>query len=303
MIEKLRLFQAVIEEGSLRRAAERLRMSQSSITRQIQSLEHDLGGQLLERTSSGVRATAGGHALAERAASLLANYDSTLGDVRRLLRGEGDRLRIGYVATAVQEYLGPALARLRKSHPKVKVKMLDLTPGEQIAALRAGEIDLGLSHLGLDLLSREFYTRRLAVVGTVAVLPATHPLARKKRIALAQLKGEAFLGAPEKDVPGFNQKIIAFCRRFGKFRPQLIGTSSIASLTEGLTMTGNEEAVALAPAFITHIRIPNVVMIPLEETEATWDLFLAWQRGKTPAALRSLLDALPKGTTSLSNSA
>lgn len=264
-------------------------MSQSSITRQIQTLEHDLGGRLLERTSSGVKATSGGHALAEKAAALLANYDTTLGEVRRLLRGEGDRLRIGYVATAVQEYLGPALAKLRKSHPKLKVKMLDLTPGEQIAALRAGEIDLGLSHLGMDLLAREFYTRRIAVVGTIAVLPATHPLARKKRISIAELKGEIFLGAPEKDVPGFNQKIIGFCRKFGKFRPQLMGTSAIASLAEGLTMTGNEEGVALGPEFISHVRIPNVVMVPVVEKEATWDLFVAWQRGKVGDAMKALL--------------
>ena len=55
VIEKLRLFQVILEEGSLRRAAERLHISQSAITRQIQLLEHDLGGRVLERTSSGVR--------------------------------------------------------------------------------------------------------------------------------------------------------------------------------------------------------------------------------------------------------
>ena len=54
MLEKLRLFLVVLEEGSLRRAADRLRISQSAITRQMQSLEFDLGGRVLERTSAGV---------------------------------------------------------------------------------------------------------------------------------------------------------------------------------------------------------------------------------------------------------
>jgi DNA-binding transcriptional LysR family regulator len=67
MLEKLRLFLVVLEEGSLRRAADRLRISQSAITRQMQSLELDLGGCVLERTSVGVRPTNGGRALAERA--------------------------------------------------------------------------------------------------------------------------------------------------------------------------------------------------------------------------------------------
>src|SRR5882762_9257628 len=150
VIEKLRLFQVILEEGSLRRAAERLHISQSAITRQIQLLEHDLGGRVLERTSSGVRPTSGGHALAEKAKTLLADYDSVMAEVRRLVRGESDRLRIGYIASAVQEYLAPALAVLRRTYPKVKIKMLDQTPAEIVAALRQGEIDLALTGYGAD---------------------------------------------------------------------------------------------------------------------------------------------------------
>src|SRR5258706_11097931 len=159
MLEKLRLFLVVLEEGSLRRAADRLRISQSAITRQMQSLELDLGGCILERTSAGVRPTNGGRALAERAKTLLADYDSTVAEVRRLVRGESERLRIGYIASAVQAYLGPALAVLRRAYPKLKVKMLDQTPGEMIIALRRGENELALTRHGADVLSREFYTR------------------------------------------------------------------------------------------------------------------------------------------------
>src|SRR5258706_927486 len=174
VLEKLRLFLVVLEEGSLRRAAGRLHISQSAITRQLQQLEHDLGGRVRERSAAGVRPTSGGHALAEKAKVLLADYDSTMAEVRRLVRGDGDRLRIGYVASAVQEYLGPALTALRRTHPKVKIKMLDLTPGEQITALRRGEIDLALTHHGADLLSRDFYTRKLATIPSLAVLPGNH---------------------------------------------------------------------------------------------------------------------------------
>jgi len=172
VLEKLRLFLVILEEGSLRRAAERLHLSQSAITRQIQSLEHDLGGRVLERTSTGVRPTSGGHALAEKAKGLIEHYDSTMAEVRRLVRGESERLRIGYVASAVQEYLAPALAAMRRGYPKVKVKMLDQTPGEMIIALRRGEIDLALTHHGVDLLSRDFYTHKLASVPSLARIRA-----------------------------------------------------------------------------------------------------------------------------------
>ena len=292
VLEKLRLFLVILEEGSLRRAAERLHISQSAITRQIQLLEHDLGGRVLERTSAGVRPTSGGHALAEKAKGLVADYDSTMAEVRRLVRGESERLRIGYVASAVQEYLAPALATMRRVYPRVKVKMLDQTPGEMITALRRGEIDLALTHHGADLLSRDFYTHKLASVPSLVALPIDHPLASRKQISISELKNESFVGGPDSIVPGYNQKIIQFCRRFGKFRPRFVSIEAPGSLAEGLVSAANEGAVSMNPIFIFHLSIPNVVMVPVADKEATWDLFVVWQRGKTSGPLRVLLDAL-----------
>jgi molybdate transport repressor ModE-like protein len=292
VIEKFRLFLVILEEGSLRRTAERLHISQSAITRQIQLLEHDLGGHVLERTSSGVRPTTGGHTLAERAKALLADYDSVMAEVRRLVRGESDRLRIGYVASAVQEYLGPALATMRRVYPRVKVKMLDQTPGEMIIALRRGGIDLALTGHGADLLARDFYTHKLASVPSVVALPLEHQLASLKQVHISELRGESFVGAPDSVVPGFNQKIIEFCRRFGKFRPRFIAIDQPASLAEGLAIAANEGAISLHPIFISHLGIPNVVMVPVADKEATWDLFVVWQRGKTSGPVRALLDVL-----------
>ena len=87
MLEQLRLFLLVLEEGSLRRAAQRAHISQSAVTRQMQLLEHDLGGRLLERTSAGVRPTSGGHGLAQKARLLLGDYDSLMAEARQLVRG------------------------------------------------------------------------------------------------------------------------------------------------------------------------------------------------------------------------
>ncbi len=292
MIEKLRLFLVILEEGSLRRAAERLHISQSAITRQIQLLEHDLGGRVLERTSIGVRPTNGGHTLAEKARSLLADYDLVMAEVRRLVRGESDRLRIGYVASAVQEYLGPALAVLRRTYPKAKIKMLDQTPGEMIIALRRGEIDLALTGHGVDLLSRDFYTHKLASVPSLVALPLDHRLAPQKQISISELKNESFVRGADSVVPGYNQKVVEFCRRFGKFRPRFIAIDLPASLAEGLAIAANEGAISLHPIFISHLGIPNVVMVPIADKQATWDLFVVWQRGKTAGPLRALLEAL-----------
>jgi DNA-binding transcriptional LysR family regulator len=292
VLEKLRLFLVILEEGSLRRAADRLRISQSAITRQIQSLELELGGQVLERTSAGVRPTKGGQALAERAKTLLADYDSTMAEVRRLNLGESEQLRIGYIASAVQEYLGPALAVLRRDHPKAKVKMLDQTPGEMITALRQGEIDLALTLHGIDLLSRDFYIRKIATVRSLVALPVTHRFATKKQVFLSQLQGETFVRGSDEAVPGYTQRITELCRKHGGFRPRLATIEKADSLVESLALAANEEAISIQPAFISHLKVPNVVMVPIADADVTWDLFVVWLRGKTAGPLRTLLREL-----------
>jgi len=215
-----------------------------------------------------------------------------MAEVRSLVRGEADRLRIGYVASAVQEYLGPALRVLRRTYPKLKVKMLDQTPGEMIIALRQGEIDLALTGHGVDLLSRDFYTHKLASVPSLVALPLDHRLASQKQISISQLKNESFVRGADNVVPGYNQKILQFCRRFGKFRPRFVTIGQPTSLAEGLALAANEGAISLNPSFISHLGIPNVVMVPIADKEATWDLFVVWQRGKISGPLRALLDAM-----------
>ena len=292
VLEKLRLFLVILEEGSLRRAADRLRISQSAITRQMQALELDLGGHVLERTSAGVRPTTVGHALAERANALLADYDSTMAEVRRLVRGQSEQLRIGYIASAVQGYLGPALAVLRRTYPRLNVKMLDQTPGEMIIALRQGKIDLALTLHGIDLLSRDFYIRKIATVRSLVALPFNHRFATKRQVSISQLKGETFVRGSDDVVPGYSQRIIQLCRKYGGFRPRLATIDKVIGLEESLARAANEEAISIQPAFISHLKVPNVVMVPIADAGATWDLFLVWQPGELASPLRTLLSEL-----------
>jgi DNA-binding transcriptional LysR family regulator len=290
VILQLRAFLAVIEEGSLHRAATRLSLSHSALSRQMQALEHELGGKLLERSSTGVQPTAGGYALATKTAALLASYDSTMVEVRQLVRGETEQLRIGYLASAFGEYLAPALGKVRHVHPRTKVKLLDLFPGEQITALRQGEIDIALTQEIGDLLGRDFHTRQLAVTESIVALPAGHPLALRKQVKIAELKNETFVTGTEERVPGYRRRLAQICRNCGRFRPKLIDNSG--DLSSKLAMVANEDAVALLPAYMRHQASPGVVMVPVADARATWKLFVVWQRGKTAGPLLTLLDSL-----------
>jgi DNA-binding transcriptional LysR family regulator len=221
VLAQLRAFLIIMEEGSLNRAAIRLRVSQSTLSRQMQALEADIGGALLERTTAGVRPTDAGHALATSLPKLLAGYDAVIAEARRLARGQRDLIRVGYLGSAAQIFLDPALSVMRRSHPEVKVKLLDLSPGEQIAALRKGEIDLALIGQEGALVSTEFYTQKLTTLPLVAVMPADHSLASKKQISLKELREERFISSIEEDLPGHNRWITQLCRGAG-FRPKFV---------------------------------------------------------------------------------
>src|SRR5258707_14913618 len=206
MLAQIRSFLTVVEEGSLHRAAARLRISQPALSRQMQALEHELGGRLLERMSTGVRPTAGGQALAKRMGAVLASYDLAMSDTRRALRGETDQVRIGYLPSAAKQYLSGPLMEVRRSHPKTVLKLVDLFPGEQIIALRAGEIDIGITNESGELLAGEFYTRKLAEMRSYVAVPEQHRLATQDRVRLSDLKGEFFVSWDARQAPGLDRQ-------------------------------------------------------------------------------------------------
>lgn len=288
-LDLLRSFFQVAEQGSLNRAAERLRVSQSTLTRQMQALEHELGGRLLERRSTGVALTATGNVLVARVAPALAQLDAALAEARRLARGQSSQLRVGYLMSAAADYLNPALAALRRSHPAIKLKLLDLSPGEQIAALRKGELDVALVGSAGALLAREFYVRQVAALPVFVALPEQHPLAARSAVRLADLRGELFVGAPDADIPGHNRWVVQLCRRAG-FRPRFLADAE--SLSHGFSLVVGEGAVGLLPNYSTKAHAPGVVFRPLRDAAAKWDLIVAWQRGRMSEPVRVLLESL-----------
>jgi DNA-binding transcriptional LysR family regulator len=289
MLAQIRMFLIAVEEGSLNRAALRLRQSQSALSRQMQVLETEIGGALLERTTSGVKPTDAGHALVKSMPRILADYEAAILEARQLARGQRDLIRIGYLGSAAQTFLDPALATLRHSHAEVKVKLFDLSPGEQITALRKGEIDLAMIGQEGAAVSNEFYTRKLATLPVVALLPQDHPLAGEPKIFLKQLRGERFIGAPEADMPGRDRWIIQLCRRAG-FRPNFVQIA--ATVSQAFTLISSEGAVTLGPDYLKNFPSTNVAMVPLADAKATWDFLVVWQAGRTPGALHALLDSL-----------
>lgn len=289
-LELLRTFLTVAELGSLSRAAEAQRVAQSTLTRQMTALEQELGGRLLERTPSGVALTAAGHVLRRQAAPLLSEFDRLMATVREQALGRQSTLRVGYLLSAAPRYLHPALGRLRREHPTVKVALVDQSPGEQIAALRRGELDVGLVGQVGSGLTREFYVRRIATLPVWVALAETHPLAAQTEIGLDEVAGQLHVGVRDTDIPGQNRWVTQLCRRVGvraRFTPDAEG------LTHALALCVTENAVSLVPDFTRDTAVPGVVYRRLRaDPPVRWDLTVAWQRGQTSPAALTLVAAL-----------
>ncbi len=282
-------FFAIVEAGSMGKAAVRLRVSQSTLTRQVQALEAEIGAPLLERSGTGVAPTPAGRVFLEGMRAPLEAVQRAVELTRRTGHGQRSLLRIGYMASIAQRYLNPALRLLRERNPTVRVQLLDSSPGEQFAALRAGQIDLGVVGESGRLVEREFFVRKLTTVPAVVLVPDNHPLATQARVSLRELKNETFIPIPEHDAPAYLPWLKTLCRKAG-FRPKL--TEPADSMSHLGAMVTADHCVAFLPRFLAEKAAPGLAVLTLSESYAVADLLVIWQRGKTSEPVRQMLDAL-----------
>ncbi len=289
MVDRIRALLTVIEEGSVNRAAVRLRITQPALSRQMQSLEAEIGGKLLERQTSGVKPTGLGHAMVKSMRPLADAYDAALAELRRQARGDRSELRVGYLISAAQSVLTPSLARLRKTHPQLKLKLHDLSPREQIDKLRTGELDVALIGQEGALAAREFYSAKLGSLGVCVAVADSDELAAQKKLALRELRGRSFIGIDEDQMPGRNQWMSALSKTAG-FKPRFVVI--VDGITNVLSLVASENAVTLLPAYFQEFSHPGVVFVPISDASAKWDFIVLWQRGKVPASTRALVHEL-----------
>ena len=143
-LSQLRCFVAVAEELHFSRAAERLNMTQSPLSRQIQLLEHHVGTQLVDRTSRSVRLTAAGKSFFPEAARILRLAEEAASTARRVAKGEQGSLAIGFTASFGYALVPDFVRRLRERSPGISLILKELVTDAQLEALGSGQIDIGL---------------------------------------------------------------------------------------------------------------------------------------------------------------
>jgi DNA-binding transcriptional LysR family regulator len=190
-LDQLRCFLAVVEQGSITRAAALLHLTQPAVSQKIRQLESGLGAPLLSRTTKGVTATAAGSLLAEGIPEVLAALRGLEVRVRRSLAPDAGQVALGSSDTAALYLLPDILARFRARHPDVALTLINRESHELRRLCLEGLLDFALVTLP-HAPPRALVARVVARHSLVAAGPRLHPelagsLVERERLALSPL--------------------------------------------------------------------------------------------------------------------
>lgn len=287
---QIRSFIVVATELHFGRAASRLVITQPTLSRQIAALEKDLGVPLFERYGRRIRLSPAGRMFLDRAEDLVRRADAAARDAQRAAVGELGELRVGSVQSAIPEALPRLLTGFRIAAPDVRLSVTSMTTVNQLRALMEGELDLGLlrpqqPRAGIG----DLRTRTISHDHWVAVLPAGHRLARRRKIGLVDLADEDFvLYGPEIGTTGHDQ-ILDHCAAVG-FAPRIVQQTTDAQTTVALVAAGLGVSLILSPT--PPMSADLVAYRPLTDQLPVWELAIAWSDHNPSATLRRFLAVL-----------
>ncbi len=281
-LRHLRYFQAVAEELSFSKAAQRLRIAQPALSRAVKELEEKMGVVLLHRNRRTVSLTEAGAVLLHEIGVLFQRVDEAVRRVQRTASGEEGELRVGYIGPPTQAFLGRLLAEFRKRYPRVSVVLEERTPERVWEMVARGRLEIGLTRPVLAQHAHGLHTIVLRREPFHCVLPAAHPLAKKKTVPWRSLAGEPLVILARREGVGLHDAILTACQR-AKFTPRLVHTPSVIHTVLSYVEAGAgigiiPDSVAAAGAGGPLIFRP---LVPMQSV----DLVMVWARSNpSPAA-------------------
>lgn len=270
----LRYFIAVAEELHFGRAARRLRMAQPPLSQRIRKLEAELGVDLLRRTSRRVELTPAGRIFLEEAREIVGRADNCVATMRQFATGSRGTLTVGFNEPALGTFLSHAVRRFVGLYPGVRLFLKELQTMEQLEALAAGGIHLGIMRpFGCDLSS--FGWKVLWEERYVLALPADHPLKSRKKVPLRMLREERFVMFPRSVNPALYANLRDCCRKVG-FTPQVVQEAVSKQTILALVEAGL--GVALVPESSRHLSPPGVSFRPIDGELPGIEIDAVWRR-------------------------
>ena len=184
-LRHLRYFVTVAEELHFQRAAKRLHIEQSPLSRAIKDLETDLGVRLLERTTRCTTMTKAGKLFLAEARRILASVEQARSAIKSVSLGYSQQLRIAITEGVPQHRISSLIAKQRQLNAELDIRLYEMSPATLQEALISQEIDLGLALHAPE--SPKIESSSLWHDGLSALLPSEHPLASADTFTFSEL--------------------------------------------------------------------------------------------------------------------
>jgi DNA-binding transcriptional LysR family regulator len=297
-LRHLRYFVAVAGEEHYGRAAERLRVAQPALSRQIQDLEEEIGFKLFDRLSRGVKISAAGKSFLADARRILHEVNDATARAKRVAAGQSGILRVGFVESISWHGVVPdSFRQFRERQTDAELQIKPASSAEQIEAVHAGRIDAGFLFT-ISNISRELAQLPVASLKLMLAAPKGHSLAKSKKLRLRDLTGASFVWFPRRESPAYFDRLMHECYRGGLKTPHIVqeavNEATILSLV----------SCRMGVAFVseaTRWRCPeSVVLLPVTDLNLPLPFALVWRKDNaSPLLAKFVVDvrSLPEVAT------
>lgn len=275
--------------GSFRKASTRLGVRESTISRQIRSLEDSLGASLFLRRKSGVALTQAGIAFVEHAERALAEIDRAVADVGAMGRGHLGTIRIGLTSPLAKGFLARLLVRFSEQHRAVQMEFVEESHTQLLAYLERGDLDIAFMAVPSDvgnLTARELWSEDVYLV-----LPEGDVLAQQDEIEWSDVRGHNFLvtdATPGREIATFVFRQLASIG----YSPTISRTRVSAQTLMQLIAMG--QGISIAGHAIVDTSFPGVTYRRIQQCSIPFSG--VWSNDNDNPAFRRLLSLAASAT-------
>jgi DNA-binding transcriptional LysR family regulator len=284
-LDAVQTFLVLSQELNFRRAAERMNLDQSALTRRIQKLEERLGFRLLDRTTREVALTQAGRRFYDDNLDLLRAYDEAVQSARRIAEGKSGVLRVGYMAFAATELMPSAVARFRRAHPHVEVRLRYIRTQGQKVAIANDEIDVGYMIGPFE--HPDMRSLQLSSEPLYVVTPRNHALLQRSRIEPADLADQDIILGDMKEWDEYRWRLNDMFSGAGIALRVTLEASNTLALT-GLVAAGL--GVTILPESLIGFLGRSVEVRQIMHPGFRSDTILVWRRGAVAPQVKSFID-------------
>jgi DNA-binding transcriptional LysR family regulator len=296
-LRHLRVLVAAVEQKSMVKAAEYLAVSQPVVSKAIADLEDMLGLRLLDRGPGGIEPTIYGRALLKHSTAIFDNLRTGINELEFLADPGAGELKVGTTESMATTLVPAILDRMSQQYPRVTYEITIGSPSDlRDRGLRSRRVDLVVGSFvpeEIDFDVTMLYRDKLCIV-----VSATDPLARRRKVTLADLVNVRWaLPAPDHLIASF---IIDMFRRAGLEPPKAAATVTSAPCTSCLVATGRYVGVLGSVFLELSGSRASLRALPVELPRNPWPVSIATLRDRTPNPVAKLfIDAAKELTKPL----